>query len=108
MYSLEDVFDMAVQLERNGHEFYAAAAELSQDAGAKKLLSELADWERQHEKLFIEMRSELPDPTPNPEAAEYIEALVEGKIFKNRDAARQKLTADLPAGRRCRRVAACR
>jgi rubrerythrin len=96
MYTLEDVFDMAIQLERNGHEFYAQAAACSQ-GDAKKLLTELADWERQHEKLFTQMRTDLPSIAPDAEAAEYIEALVEGKIFKARDAARQKLTGDLPA-----------
>ena len=94
-YTLNDVFEMAVQLERNGHEFYAAAAGFTADEGAKKLLGELADWERQHEKLFAQMGADLPDAAPNAEAAEYVKAIVEGKIFKHRDEARQKLTAEL-------------
>ena len=95
-YKLQDAFDMAIQLERNGHAFYTAAAGYAGDDIAKALLTELADWEREHEKLFRLMRDEASaasgEPV-SPEAAAYVAEVVDGKIFKHHDAAAQKLTA---------------
>ncbi len=95
-YKLEDAFDMAVQLERNGHMFYTAAADYAADAPAKSLLSELAAWEREHEKLFRLMRDALTadaEEAVSPQAAAYVHEVVDGKIFKHRDDSMQKLTA---------------
>ena len=58
-YKLHDAFDMAIQLERNGHAFDTAAAGYADDDIAKALLTERADWEREHEKLFKLMRDEV-------------------------------------------------
>ena len=46
------VLRMAYLIERDFAEFYEMAAERSGDDRAKKSLSMLAKWERQHEKLF--------------------------------------------------------
>lgn len=95
-YKLEDAFDMAIQLERNGHAFYTAAAGHADDKVAKALLTELADWEREHEKLFKLMRDEVAATAEEPvsvEAAAYVHEVVDGKIFKHHDEAMQKLTA---------------
>ena len=96
-YTLHDAFDMAIQFERNGHAFYTAAAGLAGDDLVKSLLTELADWEREHEKLFKLMRDEAAAAADGPvsaEAAAYVAEIVEGKIFKHHDAAAQKLTAE--------------
>lgn len=95
-YKLHDAFDMAIQLERNGHAFYTAAAGYADDDIAKALLTELADWEREHEKLFKLMRDEVAATAEEkvaPEAAAYVKDVVDGKIFKHRDEAMHKLTA---------------
>ena len=88
-YRLEDVFEMAMQLERNGHEFYATAAGFAEAGRAKELLAELAEWERRHEELFRDMRdiavASGAAVEESSEAAAYVHAVVDGKIFKNRD-----------------------
>ena len=97
MYSLENVFDMALQLERNGHQFYRRAAEFSTNPAAKTLLTELAEWELRHEKLFAEMKATSGAPAETDqaaEAAEFIQAVVEGKIFKHRDESMARLTGE--------------
>ena len=97
-YAIEEVFEMAIQLERNGEIFYAAAAKHARQPHAKKLLLEMADWERNHEKLFEQMRDDLPQnqrtnyTDQGGQAAAYLQALVAGEVFQLHDKAMQELT----------------
>ena len=54
-----EVFDIAVQIERNGAKFYSKAAELFNESDIGTLFIDLADWETQHEQVFIEMGKQL-------------------------------------------------
>lgn len=56
-FNADDVFEMAVQLERNGDQFYREAAQNTDNPEYKKLLVGLADMEVQHEKTFVNLRS---------------------------------------------------
>ena len=58
-FTAEDVFEMAEQLERNGAKFYREAAQNTDNPEYKKLLVGLAEMEVEHEKTFVELRSEL-------------------------------------------------
>ncbi|MBN1670173.1 MAG: ferritin family protein [Kiritimatiellae bacterium] len=58
-YNIDEAFELAEQIERNGAAFYRAAAGLMANEAAGKLLRELADEEDQHLKTFAEMRSIL-------------------------------------------------
>jgi rubrerythrin len=49
------VLRMAYLIERDFAEFYEMAADRTEDETAKKSLTMLAKWERQHEKLFKRM-----------------------------------------------------
>jgi len=87
-FSADEVFAMAEQIERNGAKFYRTAAEQASEDRARKRLRELADWEHQHEQLFARMRSELSGAAgqpstfdPDDEAAMYLRAFVDGKVF---------------------------
>ena len=87
-FSADEIFNMAEQMERNGQKFYSAAAEAVQGADHKKLLLELAEMEVDHEKTFKAMRSELTRKEketnvfdPDGEAALYLKALVDTRVF---------------------------
>ena len=54
-----EVFEIAVQIERNGAKFYRSAAELFDDSRVNNLFLQLADWETCHEQVFADMKNEL-------------------------------------------------
>lgn len=87
-FSADEIFKMAEQMERNGQQFYRAAAEAVDEDDKKKLLLELAEMEVDHEKLFKEMRAELSGKEkastvfdPEGESALYLRALVDTRVF---------------------------
>jgi rubrerythrin len=88
-FNADDVFEMAEQIERNGSQFYRSAADRDfLSAEEKAMLLELARIEDQHEKVFQEMRAQLSGeekaPTvfdPNGEAALYLRALADTRVF---------------------------
>lgn len=87
-FNADDIFEMAEQMERNGIKFYTTAAESVSDDDAKSLLFEFADMEREHEKIFSEMRKELSSDEkqstvfdPEGDAARYLRALADTRVF---------------------------
>jgi rubrerythrin len=87
-FSADEIFEMAEQMERNGQQFYNAAAAAVQGVEHKKLLLELAGMEVDHEKTFKAMRAELTQKEketnvfdPEGEAALYLKALVDTRVF---------------------------
>lgn len=87
-FTANDVFLMAEQMERNGAAFYRKAAASVQDQTSRQMLLELAAMEDEHEKTFTGMRSLLTSQEqadtvfdPTGEAVFYLKALVETKVF---------------------------
>jgi len=87
-FNADEVFEMAEQMERNGEKFYKRAAATIDDEPHKKLLLELAAMEVDHEKTFKAMRSDLKAAEksatvfdPEGEAALYLRALVDTRVF---------------------------
>ncbi len=90
IYDADEIFEMALELERNGNEFYKKAAEGLTDSSNRKLLLDLAEMEVNHEKLFSDLRKELktanPDYfDPDGEAALYLHSIANTKIFFKRE-----------------------
>jgi rubrerythrin len=84
-----DILEMAEQIERNGQAFYSQAAKRFASIDQSAILSELAKMEKHHEQTFRNMRREEGglDPQLSPydrdhEAAKYLEALANAKIFR--------------------------
>lgn len=99
IFSADEIFEMAEQLERNGAGFYRKAAKGMPDKNMKNLLGELADMEVEHEKTFAAMRAELigsdqlPDVfDPNDEVGLYLQALADGKVFDTKTDPSKQLT----------------
>jgi rubrerythrin len=87
-FNADEVFEMAVQLERNGKKFYRDAAESVSDKGHREMLIKLADMENDHEQTFKAMRQDLAEQEkagtvfdPEGEAALYLKALADTRVF---------------------------
>jgi rubrerythrin len=87
-FNADEIFEMAGQMERNGIKFYTTAAESISDHDAKNLLLEFAAMEKEHEKIFSEMRKELSSQEkkstvfdPEGDAAHYLRALADTRVF---------------------------
>ena len=87
-FNADEVFEMAEQMERNGAKFYRDAAENAADASKKEMLIGLSKMEEAHEKMFGSMRAELSAAEkastvfdPSGEAAQYLRALVDSRVF---------------------------
>ena len=87
-FSADDIFEMALQMERNGAKFYRTAAENVDDTSAKELLIGLAVMEDEHEKTFAALRAELSEDEkaatvfdPEGESSHYLRALADTRDF---------------------------
>ncbi|MCP4752835.1 MAG: ferritin family protein [Proteobacteria bacterium] len=87
-FNIDEIFEIAVQMETNGFDFYRKAADEIKDPAMKELLKELADMEVDHKKTFGQLRKELVDAKdadsffdPQGEAVRYLHALANTKAF---------------------------
>lgn len=87
-FTADDVFEMAEELERNGAKFYGDAAQNADNPEYKKLLVGLAEMEVEHEKIFVNLRSQLSGNEkaltafdPQNESALYLKVLADTKVF---------------------------
>jgi rubrerythrin len=54
-----EVFEIAEQIERNGINFYIRAAELFDDPDICQMFLRLAEWEKEHEETFAQMKQQI-------------------------------------------------
>ncbi|MBD3391688.1 MAG: hypothetical protein GF418_06480 [Chitinivibrionales bacterium] len=93
MYNAEEIYQIGVEIEKNGESFYRAAVESTDSPDAKDLFEGLADWERGHIALFEELKAGLPPdvktddmPDPDEEKARYLKAAADSHVFvQNKD-----------------------
>jgi rubrerythrin len=88
-FTVDEVFEMAEQIERNGARFYRKAAERLGDQAPRDLLLELAAQEDLHEKTFAQIRSRVGKgggAQPDFEGREtlYLHAVADGYVFDTR------------------------
>ncbi|MCF8025314.1 MAG: ferritin family protein [Desulfobacteraceae bacterium] len=87
-FSADDIFKLAEEIEVNGEQFYRKAAEDVSAPQEKDMLSGLADMEKEHKRLFEQMRSEFKEKEksqtvfdPEGEAENYLKALADIRVF---------------------------
>lgn len=87
-FNADEVFEMGMDIEKNGEAYYRKAAELTKDHEVKKIFEKLMEAEMQHYRTFRELRERLPakDTAPlvsDPEDQEYLylDALVKSRLF---------------------------
>jgi len=93
IYNASEIFEIGIDIEKNGRAFYLAAAQATDNPAVKKLCEELAVWEEQHVKIFEELKANLsidaemqPAYNPDEEYELYLKAIAGSHIFLvNRD-----------------------
>jgi rubrerythrin len=88
VFNVEEIFDLAIQIEKNGAKFYKKTAEFADDPGTKETLDNLAEMEKEHEDRFKKLKDELVKPgtaqtvfDPYDELALYLKAFADGHVF---------------------------
>lgn len=88
LFNAGEIFEIAIQIERNGARFYRNAAANTNDEGARHELLELAAMEDSHEITFTEMKRDLVGQDdqsdwydPENEAALYLQSFAQGQVF---------------------------
>jgi len=86
--NVHELLEIAIQIERNGAAFYRKAAEMAEDDANREQLTTLALMEDTHEQIFTAMQGAvqkddagLAPQDPEGEAARYLRAFAQGKIF---------------------------
>jgi len=102
-FSADEIFEMAEQIERNGARFYRKMAENISDKSIRELLLDFAAMEDDHERVFASMRADLSDKErepnvfdPGDEAALYLRALADLRVFNEKAEDGFVLSEDLP------------
>ena len=87
-FSVNEIFEIACQIERNGAKFYRRMAKETSDSSLNQLMHHLAAMEQAHEKVFASMRNGLSDQDkgktvfdPNGETSQYLKALADLFVF---------------------------
>ena len=87
-FNVDEIFEMAEQIERNGARFYRKIAERSAKGDVRDLFLQFAKMEEGHEKVFISMREELSEKDkestvfdPEGESAQYLRSLADLRVF---------------------------
>ncbi len=92
-YSVNEIIEMAVQIERNGYTFYHEASKRKDlDAASREFIERLRDAELNHEKTFLRLRDDqdlnILELTSDWElVASYLKSIVDSRIFNTPDAA---------------------
>lgn len=91
-FSLNEVIELAVQIEKSGYRFYDSALQRKDlSSKARELIERLRNEEIRHEAAFINLRSgkdyeKLGDPINWQEAASYLKSIADCHVFSKADA----------------------
>ena len=98
-YSVDEIFEIAEQIERNGAAFYRKAAGITDNEDARALFLSLAEQEEDHERTFAGLRQKL---VPDSDAiaaydkdnivAIHLQALADREVFRKDRNADDELT----------------
>lgn len=80
MFTAEEVFDLAVQIEENGEAYYRDAVEVVADPSIRRLLTWLADEEARHRRCFLDLKSAARSGAENDWAERISGAFLQSSI----------------------------
>ncbi|MBM4276731.1 MAG: hypothetical protein FJ130_02475 [Deltaproteobacteria bacterium] len=87
-FNADEIFQMGLQIEVNGKEFYEAIAKKSSDGSVQQFFADLAKWESEHIWFFTRLRESLPDSArrgsafdPGQELLTYLQATANSHVF---------------------------
>ena len=86
--SASEIFEIAIQIERNGAAFYRKAARSAAEEQTRQELNDLAAMEDMHQKVFTDLMCSLITDEGEPEwydadgdEAAYLESFASGEVF---------------------------
>jgi len=82
MFSIIEIIEIAVQIEKNGEKVYREAIGQSKNPELDHLLLEIADEESEHADWFLALKDEIEKNQDRPQVKEMDSALVEDLIGK--------------------------
>ena len=107
-FNVDEIFEMAEQIERNGAKFYRRVSEEAVASENRQLLLDLAAMEDEHEKIFAVMRADMLKQgqmatvdlalDPEGQAALYLRAMADGRVFNMRADPSESLTGEETMG----------
>jgi rubrerythrin len=101
MFSLMEICDLAVKIEKNGEKFYREAIEKTAQPNIKSLFQYLADEEVKHRELFVSIKEELKpgvdDTLSDDEESALLQEILGDQTFSLQEADLSKIekTEDL-------------
>ena len=78
MFSIREVFDLAIQIEKNGEQYYRDARKKISNPSLSSLLEWLADQEEKHLSWFSERKEKLETKGDDLELAEMSGSILQG------------------------------
>lgn len=95
-FNAEEIFQIGVEIEKNGKAFYEAAAKAASTSELKNLFEGLSKWEDGHVAIFETLKNKLTSAAreetafdPNNEALLYLKAAADTHVFgRNSNAAK--------------------
>jgi rubrerythrin len=96
-FNIEEILEMAVQIEKNGASFYEKLAGVAKDERLRSELSGLAEMEKEHVLVFETMKKGLAGAklVPGSVEAQYLQVIADGYVF-NSDTKPEDILAQLP------------
>ncbi|MBN1165213.1 MAG: ferritin family protein [Candidatus Krumholzibacteriota bacterium] len=98
-FNADEVFEMGMDVEKNGYAYYKKASEMADDPNIKKAFTYLGEEELKHFETFKELRDSLAPRETTPTVIDtdgvvnlYLDALVKSRLFLNEEEA-EKLAA---------------
>lgn len=89
----DELMELAIQIEKNGKNYFAAMAERSENPKVKQIFNFLVREEQSHLEIFLKVRDRLAetrteefqiaDEYNTPEMDAYVQAMSDGRVFPN-------------------------
>ena len=99
-YNADEIFGMAIKAERNAAKMYADLAAKHKEPVIADELKKLSSMEAEHEKMFTQMREELPEDMrtsmldPDNMATMYLEAVADSSVAEGSPKKAAELTGN--------------
>ena len=90
MFSLHEIYDLGIRIEKNGELFYRKAIKEFPNEGLKSLLTRLADDEVKHQEFFARKKGALElkpeDPDMEKTASAILQSILGDQTFSLKEA----------------------
>ncbi len=84
-YNAHEIYEIGIEIEKNGKRFYLSAAEKTDDDELRKFFTGLAEWEQHHIELFEQLKNDVSQPEdrfdPDEDAHKYMKATADSHVF---------------------------